>query len=308
MIYNILLLISSLIILTLGAEGLVKGSSSIAIKFGITPLAIGLTVVAFGTSSPELVVSVAAAWKGQSDIAFGNVIGSNIFNIGIILGLTALICPVKVNSKVVRRDGFIMVIVAVLLIFLGGNITRSTGIAFFIGIVSYTLINIYLARQETLNIADTIPRQNESMLTDLFYIIGGLLALVIGSRLLVSSAVDIARAIQVSEAVIGLTIIAAGTSMPELATSVVAALRREADIAVGNVIGSNIFNILGILGLSSILSPIKTVSNFSFDILIMVGISILVLPLLYSKLKLERWEGVLLLVGYSIYLVLLWPK
>lgn len=312
MLVDVLLLIVSLVVLTAGAESLVKGSSSIAIKLGITPLVVGLTVVAFGTSSPEMVVSVAAVLKGQSDIAFGNVVGSNIFNIGIILGLAALICPISVHSKVVQRDGIFMLLVAGLMTLLGGDISRIAGVALFLGVVLYTWINVVLARREIKAVEEEfeegVPKKTGSVLIDIAYIVGGLVTLVLGSRLLVSSAVDIARALEVSEAIIGLTIIAAGTSMPELATSVVAALRRQPDIAVGNVIGSNIFNILGILGVASIVAPIKATTDFSFDIWVMVGFSALALPLLYSKLKLERWEGGVLVLGYLGYLAILWPN
>lgn len=312
MLVEILLLVLSLFVLTAGAESLVRGSSSIAIKLGITPLVVGLTVVAFGTSSPELVVSVAATWKGQSDIALGNVIGSNIFNIGVILGLAALICPITVNSNVVQRDGLFMLFVSALFLLLGGSISRVAGFILFLGVLMYTWINVILARRELKEIKDEfeggVPQKTASAFVDVAYIVGGLVVLVMGSRLLVSSAVDIARALEISEAIIGLTIVAAGTSMPELATSIVAALRRQPDIAVGNVIGSNIFNILGILGAASMVSPINTTTDFSFDIWTMVGFSALALPLLYSKLKLERWEGGLLLLGYSVYLSILWPS
>jgi cation:H+ antiporter len=309
---DIILLVVSLLFLTLGAESLVKGSSSIAIKLGITPLVVGLTVVAFCTSSPEMVVNIAAVLQGQSDIAFGNVVGSNIFNIGVILGLAAVICPISVHSKVVQRDGIFMLLVSGLMILLGGDIPRITGVALFLGVVLYTWINVVLARREVKAVEkefeEAVPKKTGSVLIDLAYIGGGLVTLVLGSRLLVSSAVDIARALEVSEAIIGLTIIAAGTGMPELATSVVAAFRRQPDIAVGNVIGSNIFNILAILGISSIVSPIKTTTDFSFDIWVMVGFSALALPLLYSKLKLERWEGGVLVLAYLGYLAILWPN
>jgi cation:H+ antiporter len=315
MFWNISLLIFGLAALTFGAEGLVRGSASLAIRLGLTPLIIGLTIVAFGTSTPELVVSLGASLNNQADISIGNVVGSNIFNIGIILGLTALLCPVKVSLQVIKKDGPIMIAVSFLLLFLitKGTISRLTGIGLFVALVAYTAYSIRLAKKEVSaeieqQFQDGVPSQSKSLYRDLLFIGGGLLFLVAGSRLLVVSATDIARVIGISEAVIALTIIAAGTSMPELATSIVAALRRQPDIAVGNVVGSNIFNILGILGVASIAKPLSATGITKLDLWVMVVFSIALLPLLYTDLKLQRWEGGLLLFGYGAYLWILWPS
>ena len=308
-------MILGLVALTFGAEGLVRGSASLAIRFGLTPLIIGLTIVAFGTSTPELVVSLGASLNDQGDISIGNVVGSNIFNIGIILGLTALLCPVKVSLQVIKKDGPIMIAVSLLSLFLitRGTISRLEGIALFTALVAYTVYSIWLAKKEVSaeieqQFQEGVPSQSKSLYLDLLFIGGGLLLLVFGSRLLVISATDIARLIGISEAVIGLTIIAAGTSMPELATSIVAALRRQPDIAVGNVVGSNIFNILGILGVASIAKPLSATGITKLDLWVMVGFSVALLPLLYTNLKLQRWEGGLLLFGYAAYLWVLWPS
>lgn len=308
-------LIFGLFMLTLGAEGLVRGSASLAIRVGLTPLIVGLTVVAFGTSTPELVVSLSASLIDQADIAIGNVVGSNIFNIGIILGVTALICPVKVNSQVIRHDGPIMILTSLILCFLlrRGPLSRLTGIGLFAAFIAYTAYIIWMARKEVSTevkqqFGEGIPSQSKALSLDVLFIVGGLLLLVAGSRLLVTTAIDIARILKVSEAVIGLTIIAAGTSMPELATSLVAALRSQPDIAVGNVVGSNIFNILGIIGVSSIAKPLSATGISPLDLWVMVAFAIALLPLLYTEFKLQRWEGGVLLLGYAAYLWVLWPS
>jgi len=315
MFWNIFLLILGLAALTFGAEGLVRGSASLAIRLGLTPLIIGLTIVAFGTSTPELVVSLGASLNNQGDISIGNVVGSNIFNIGIILGLTALLCPVKVRLQVIKQDCPIMIAVSLLALILitEGTISRLAGIALFTGLVAYTGFTIWLARKGVSSeiekqFKEGVPSPSKSLYRDLFFIGGGLLLLVAGSRLLVLSATAIARLIGISEAVIGLTIIAAGTSLPELATSIVAGLRRQPDIAVGNVVGSNIFNILGILGVASIAKPLSATGITNLDLWVMVVFSIALLPFLYTDLKLQRWEGGLLLFGYGSYLWVLWTS
>ena len=315
MFWNISVLILGLVALTFGAEGLVRGSASLAIRLGLTPLIIGLTIVAFGTSTPELVVSLGASLNNQADISIGNVVGSNIFNIGIILGLTALLCPVKVSLQVIKHDCPIMIAVSLFALFLitEGTISRLAGIVLFTVLVAYTGFTIWLAKKEVSaeierQFQDGVPSQSKSLYIDLLFIVGGLLLLVAGSHLLVVSATDIARFIGISEAVIALTIIAAGTSMPELATSLVAALRYQPDIAVGNVVGSNIFNILGILGVSSIAKPLSATGITGLDLWVMVAFAIALLPMMYTELKLQRWEGGLLLVGYVVYIWVLWPS
>lgn len=315
MLLNIFFLIVGLVLLTAGAEGLVRGSASLAIRVGIAPLIIGLTIVAFGTSTPELVVSLVASFNNQGDIAVGNVVGSNIFNVGIILGLTALICPVKVSLQIIKQDGPIMIAVSILSLILitKGIVSRLMGITLLTTLVAYIGYIVLMAKRGASSeieqqFQDGVPPRKKSLYRDLMFIGGGLLLLVVGSRLLVESATVIARLVGISEAVIGLTIIAAGTSMPELATSIVAAIRRQPDIAVGNVVGSNIFNILGILGVASIVKPLSARGITDFDLWVMVAFAIALLPLLYTKLKLQRWEGVLLFSGYIAYLWVLWPS
>ncbi|GAB6095256.1 calcium/sodium antiporter [Desulfatiferula olefinivorans] len=314
MIWDGFLLILGLLLLTAGAESLVRGSASLSIRMGLTPLVIGLTIVAFGTSTPELLVSLIASHDGQGDIALGNVIGSNIFNIGVILGITALICPIAVNISVIRMDGPIMPAVSLIatLFFIFGGIGRLEGLLLVAGLIVYTVFTVFMAGKDKaaatdLNIDQALPGKTKALTLDLAFIAGGLVLLVSGSRLLVLSAVAMARSFEVSEAVIGLTIVAAGTSMPELATSLVAALRRQPDIAVGNVIGSNIFNILGILGLSSLIKPIVPVSILPRDLWIMNGFALLLLPILRTDLTLKRWEGGLLIGCFAAYLWMLWP-
>lgn len=315
MFLNICWLSAGLAALTLGAEGLVRGSASLAVRAKLTPLIIGLTVVAFGTSTPELVVSLSAAMNRQADISVGNVVGSNIFNIGIILGFTALLRPVKVNLRVIKHDGPILIAVSVLSLFLlmRGSVSRPAGFVLLSALIAYIVYTVRAARKGTSpdidrEFGDGIPSPSPSWVRDLLFISGGLMLLIGGSRLLILSAVDIARYLGVSEATIGLTIIAAGTSMPELATSVVAALRRHPDIAVGNIIGSNIFNLLGILGAASMVKPLTPSGVTNLSLVVMVVFSIVLLPLLYTDSKLHRWEGMLLLLGYGAYMWFLWPR
>jgi cation:H+ antiporter len=317
MLIQILLILLSLILLFAGAEGLVRGSASLARRAGVSALLVGLTVVSFGTSSPELVVSLNSALDGQGDLAVGNVVGSNIFNIGIILGLTALICPVPVHRQIIRIDAPIAVGVAILvpLLLLNARVSRFEGALLVAGILAYTLMNVYLARKggtpaasaEVMEPppAEDVPRGH--WLLDVVYVIAGLAILIVGSRLLVTNAVELAKGLGVSEAIIGLTIVAAGTSMPELATSVVAAIRRQPDIAVGNVVGSNVFNILAILGFSSLTMPLAAPGISGLDLGVMIALTVLLLPLLYTGRILHRVEGLLLLACYGGYLFILWP-
>lgn len=314
MIISCLLILLSLLILFAGAECLVLGSSSIASRLGVSPLIIGLTIVAFGTSSPELVVSVKAALAGQGDIALGNVLGSNSFNIGVILGLTALICPIPVHLQIIRFDSPIALVVALILplMMLDGVLTRIEGALLFVALLSYIFWNIHITRkQEKLTVADIdeIPSKSKRHWSiDLAMIVGGLILLLFGSNLLVDNSILVAKSLNVSDAVIGLTIVAAGTSMPELATSVLAALRKQPDIAIGNVVGSNIFNIVGILGIAGFVAPINSNSINPMDYLMVILYSVLLLPLIFTGRKLIRIEGVFLLSVYGIYLWLLWPK
>lgn len=287
-----------------------------ALRLGVTPLMVGLTVVAFGTSSPELVVSLRAALDGLGDVAVGNVVGSNLFNVGIILGLAALICPIAIKSQIIKVDGPIMIGTALLVpvVLVDGVVSRVEGVFLFAGIVAYSWMNWVLSRRAAVSAAEKaeyeegVPAKSKAWWWDVICVLAGLGVLVAGSRLLVEHCLVLARAFEVSEAVISLTIIAAGTSMPELATSVVAALRRQPDIAIGNVVGSNVFNVLSILGLSAVVAPLESGGIRPVDLYWMVGISVLLLPLMARRLLLRRVDGVLLLAGYGVYLWLLWPK
>ena len=310
-----LLLLAGLVALYFGAEWLVRGGASFAVRLGVTPLMVGLTVVAYGTSAPELLVSSMAAAQGNGAIALGNVVGSNIFNICFILGLTALISPMRVQFQLVKWDTPIMVGVAVLflLFFLDLRIARWEALVFLAGIVVYTVFNVKLARQQASQqvlqeFDEASPTPTGKLWKDLLLIVGGLAVLVLGSRLFVSGAVQLAKWLGVSDAVIGLTIIAAGTSLPELASSLIAAFRKQPDIAIGNVVGSNIYNILAILGVSGVIGhPLDGQGVGLTDTWIMIGVSCLLLVIAWTGFKLKRWEGALLLALYGGYLWHLWP-
>jgi cation:H+ antiporter len=300
----------ALVLLFLGAGGLVRGSSALALKAGISPLVVGLTVVAMGTSSPELVVALQAGLSGQGDIVVGNIVGSNIFNIAAILGLTALICPIAVHRQIIKADAPVMLGTAVLLLILlsDQHISRWEGSFMALGVVIYTTTLIWMAKREKNPELEGVPGSTSShWAKDLLILIGGLVILVLGSNLLVEHAVIIARQWNVSEAVIGLTIVAAGTSLPELATSVVAALRGQADMAVGNIIGSNIFNVLCIAGVTGAVAPFTAGNVSLLDYATMIAFSAILIPILWSGYKIQRPEGALLLGGYFVYLFVIWP-
>jgi cation:H+ antiporter len=312
------LLILGLILLVVGAELLVRGASRLAAAVGISPLVVGLTVVAFGTSAPELAVSVQSALSGQADLALGNVVGSNIFNVLFILGLSALITPLVVSQQLVRLDVPVMIGVSVLLLLLSldGVIGRWEGGLLFAGIVAYTWFLIRQSRRESAaaaSCANAVPDAGRGMpgsrVRNVALVIAGLTLLVLGSRWLVNGAIEMASALGVTELVIGLTIVAAGTSLPEVATSVLASIRGERDIAVGNVVGSNIFNILAVLGISGLVAPegIEVVrSAVAFDIPVMTAVALACLPIFFSGYLIARWEGALFMgyyVAYTVYLV-----
>jgi cation:H+ antiporter len=310
-----LLILVSCLILFAGAELLVRGGASIALKLGLTPLVVGLTVVAFGTSAPELIVSLKAAWIGQSDIAIGNVVGSNLFNIAIILGLAAVVFPINTHLQVLRWDAPVLLAVTLLvpLTFLDGVVSRAEGIVLVTGAIAYTWWAVRMAKtDEKLGHEAHIDvpeiEKKGSILTDILKIAGGLGVLVLGSRILVTNAVVIAKDLGVSEAVIGLTIIAAGTSMPELATSVVAAFRKQSDIALGNVLGSNLFNLLFVLGGAAAVHPVRTAALQPLDLWYLIGLTVVLVPMLATGRRLNRWEGLLLAGSYVGYLAFMWPK
>jgi cation:H+ antiporter len=294
--------VAGLTLLYYGAEWLVKGGSAIAVRCKVPPLIIGLTLVAFGTSAPELFVSLDAALAGKGDIAVGNVVGSNICNILLILGLSALISPLGVNKVLFRRDVPLMILSSVfitILCFIQGGIGRVAGMILFAGIVIYTVVGIIEGRHEASQ--DAPPEVSISKVMSVVAVVAGLGALVLGARLLIKAAIFMATSLGVPDSVIALTVVAIGTSLPELATSVVAAIKGEADIAIGNVVGSNIFNILCILGLSSIVSPIQCVGIDAVDFIVMTLTAVVLWPIMKTGLRISRIEGVFLLLTYAAY-------
>jgi cation:H+ antiporter len=319
-----LMFIIGLVALVLGAELLVRGASKLALSLGITPLVVGLTVVAFGTSAPEMAVSVQSAWSGQVDIALGNVVGSNIFNVLFILGASALITPLVVHQQVIRQEVPIMIGVSLLLwaLALDGGISRWEGALLAVLVVGYTVLLIRQSRRETAAAQAEVDAEYAEAFdgppkgwgghwgVQVLLILAGLALLVLGARWLVEAAVDFARHLGVSELVIGLTIVAAGTSLPEVATSIMAAIRGERDIAVGNVVGSNIFNILAVLGISASVAPADLAvapAMLAFDLPVMVAVAMACLPVFFTGNRIDRGEGVLFLalyVAYTVYLIL----
>lgn len=296
-----LLIGAGLVLLFVGGEALVRGAVALAARLGLPPVLIGLTVVGFGTSMPELMVSLDAALGGTPDIALGNVVGSNIANILLILGVASLVWPIQTTGLRLGLALWAMLAAAAVLVlpFALGSVSRGMGAALLAGLVVY----LVMAFRETRSTADDVPEQALSLQVwvSTAYLAGGLIALLAGANFLVSGAVSLARDAGVSEAYIGLTIVAVGTSLPELATSLVAALRRQSAIAVGNVIGSNLFNVLGILGLTAIVSPIPVAPRFlSFDLPVMLGASVAMVLLLRAP-KAGRLGGAGLLLAYAGY-------
>ncbi len=319
---SLLTFVAGLALLVVGANTLVRGASKLALSFGISPLVVGLTIVAFGTSAPEMAVSTGAVLDGKTDIAIGNVVGSNIFNVLFILGLSALIAPLVVNIQLIRQEVPIMLGASLLLLALGldGRLSMADGGLFMALMLAYTGFLIVQSRRETQAARDefadevkaAVPGAWDSHWLVQVGLIGvGLAALVSGSDLLVQASVTFAKAMGVSDLVIGLTIVAAGTSMPEVATSIAAALKGERDIAVGNVVGSNTFNILGCLGLAGLVSGdqglVMAPSLLSFDIWVMLAVALACLPVFMTGREIARWEGAIFLgyyVAYVTYLIL----
>ncbi len=318
--------LAGLVMLVIGGELLVRGAVNVASNLGISPLVIGLTLVGFGTSTPELVTSVQAALSGSPGIAYGNIVGSNTANILLILGVAAIVTPIAVASATLRRDGAVMVAAAVIFSILALTVPlgRMVGVVFVGALILY----IFLAfRQESGEAVDhgavheksaamqgvdpelrTPAKSRKSTALGLATSLVGLAIVVGGGYFLVNAAIEIARSYDISETVIGLTIVAVGTSMPELVTSLVAAIRKQADVAFGNIIGSNIYNILAIGGATALIAPSEVPREIAtFDNFIMIGASLLIVVLAYTGRRITRREGTLLLAGYVAYLVVLWP-
>jgi cation:H+ antiporter len=296
-------------VLYYGAEWLVRGSARLSATLGVSPIVVGLTVVSFGTSAPELVVSTVAAFGGSPNLALGNVMGSNLANIGLILGLTSIIRPLEVHARVVWREAPIMLLVTASVIPLAwdGMLSRGDGIILLIALVWYLVFVFQTVGDEAPEILGeyedfmkaSTARSTTVHLPDLLLIVAGSASLVLGGYCIVEGAVEVASALGISQVVIGLTVVAVGTSLPELATSLVAAVRNEADIAVGNVIGSNIFNVAAVLGVTSTLKPIAIPAGLiEGELVAVMFLSMLLLPVLRSGWLIRRWEGTLLLIGY----------
>ncbi|WP_108508607.1 calcium/sodium antiporter [Polynucleobacter acidiphobus] len=308
-----------LVFLIIGANCLIRGASRIASFFGITPLVIGLTIVAFGTSAPELAVSAKAALSGVTDLAVGNVVGSNIFNILFILGSSALIAPLIVHYQIIRQEIPILIGLNTLLFafIIDEALTMPEALLLLTLLASYTIFLIWQSKKESTQAQDMYAKElairspvkkDSSLWMSIFLVVAGLFLLVLGSDWFVNASIAIAKAIGVSDIVIGLTIVAAGTSMPEVATSIIAALKGERDIAVGNVIGSNIFNILGCLGVIGILAPSGIQvppSVVNFDLWVMLAVSLACIPIFVSGRQIARWEGGLFIFYYCAYVTYL---
>ncbi|MCH7397595.1 calcium/sodium antiporter [Belliella sp. DSM 107340] len=302
-----LILILGLVILLAGGKLLVDGASTIAAKLGLSAGLIGLTVVAFGTSAPELLVSVNAALKGTSDISIGNVVGSNIANITLVLGISAVIFPIALSKSVLKLDYLFTVLSSLLFFILAYNqiISRIEGIVL---VTLLVLVNLYIFKklkgsEPEINSEEAALLKKESSIKAVSLIVLGILGLYFGSDMFVDSAVEISRLFGVSERIIGITVIAIGTSLPELTTSVIAAINKKTDIAIGNILGSNIMNVLGIIGITALVQPINVSEQFlNQDFLWMLAATLLLFPILRSKLDISRWEGGILVLFYAVYL------
>ena len=308
-----ILILGGLVLLYFGADWLVKGAVTISLKFGLSPLIVGLTVVALGTSLPEALVSIQATLDNQGGIALGNVIGSNILNIALILGLSSLLQPLKVDSHLVKADVPLLVGASFLLIVLleDFHISRIEGALLLLGIVFYVTGNIMTVKrtspaEDQIEGMEVPEDPSKNLLRDIGFLILGLIALALGSNFLVEGAVDLARIWGLSEALIGLTIVSIGTGTPELATALMAAYRKTADIAIGNAVGSNIFNIFFVVGLAGLIAPINGTQISPTDLYVMFGLTFLLLPTVWTGMVLDRKEGFLFVAIYVAYIYYLW--
>lgn len=309
MLIDLLLVSAGIALLWVGGESLISGSIALARRLGMSPLVVGLTVVAFGTSAPELAATLAAALQGSPEVAFGNVVGSNVFNVGLILGVAALVFPLAARARFLRREMPFMIATSALLVPLvaNGRIGRLEALLLLTLLAGY-LWTLLRKDEESARVAEEFAREYGQVQAPLWAsvlrVAVGIGVLVIGAQVLVSGAVGIAREVGISERVIGLTLVACGTSLPELASALVAAARREGDIVLGNVVGSNVFNVLAILGTTSMVVPIEVDVRAGtwIDLAVMLGLSLLLWPFLHSRRRLERWEGALLVAGFMAYM------
>ncbi len=307
MSFDVFLLFPGLFVLILGSDFLVRGASSLALRFRITPLVVGLTIVAFGTSAPELIISVKSALMGSSDLTMGNVVGSNICNLTLVLGITAVLMPIRVNIDSIRIDWPITMGSSLLLIFVvrDGIVNMLEGVLFIIILILYNIFVIKKARKTSEALyeeEDFVDISSKHFYEDVFYILLGCVGLYYGSEWFIEGAKILARDIGVSERVIGITVLAFGTSLPELVTALVASFRKETDIAIGNLMGSNIFNILSILGITSIIKEVEVSELIqNIDLWWMIAITFIILPMMLFKRRFLRIEGAILVVIYIYY-------
>lgn len=307
LLINVVLFIAGMAVLLAGGEMLVRGSSRFAKGIGINPMIVGLTIVAFGTSSPEFVVCLIAALKGSSDITLGNIIGSNISNIALILGISAIIRPIKIEASILRTHVPILILMSLLFFItcLNGYVGFKEGLLFFLFLVAINIYYLYFATSKIISSQNAKDQNNgisSPHLIQLLFIAGGLVLLLVGARLTVDQALIFARTFGLSELIIGITIIAVGTSLPELTTTVISSIKKQDDIVVGNIIGSNIFN-LGILGLVTMIHAVEVNPTIiKLDLPIMLGLSVLIYPLMYINKEISRFDGLLLLGCYVGFL------
>lgn len=304
MIQSVFLLGLGLVGLYFGAEWIVRGGSRLALRLGITPLVVGLTIVAFGTSLPELIVSVVAALDGKSAIAIGNVVGSNVANVGLVLGLSALIFPISISFSAIRRD--ILIYLGVCMVFIlfayDGRISPYEGVILFSGLVLY----VFICLSNKNNRAASEGQERVQLPKEILLLIAGIGVLSYGAKLFVDGAVELARQLGVTEVAIGMSIVALGTSLPELATSTMAAFRRQSGISIGNIIGSNLFNLLSVIGLAAILRPLETPrSILAFEIPVMIAFGIVLIPVSLLPQPISRLTSLGLLLAYGLFLWLL---
>lgn len=310
MLVTILLVLAGCALLYYGAEWLVEGAASLALSLGVSRLIVGLTVVAYGTSMPELGVSVEAALKGNDSVAIGNVVGSNICTIGLVLGVPALITTLPVSRNTVRLHAPIMILgCALLAFFLWDNVlSRMEGGILLGGLVAYTILGFRLERQsKDAGFVDEIPETTGKISKDVGLILGGIAGVLVGGHFLLEGAVDLAERIGVSDAVIGLTVVALGTSLPDLTASAMAALKKHGEIAVGNALGSVMFNTYMVISAASMTGPLNGDEFNRLDLYVMVGIAALALPMMLAGMKVRRWQGAVFVVIYLCYVILRWP-
>ncbi len=305
---QLLLLVVGFVLLIKGADWFVDGSSGIAAKFGIPQLVIGLTIVAMGTSAPEAAVSISAALKGNADITIGNIVGSNILNILIILGLSSVIVPIAVAPSTIKIETPFMIAITVIMLLLGldAEISLIDGIILVVLFIAYLVYLFMMAKKDKQS--DEEKPKDISIAKAIIFAIIGLVMIVLGSNVTVDAATAIAQAVGLSERFIGLTIVALGTSLPELFTSVAAARKGNADIAIGNIVGSNIFNILFVVGLSALIVPVPFAANFIFDSIVAIAAGVLLLLCCIKTKALKRWAGIIMLLSYAVYFAVIFVQ